>query len=85
MTLRQDTIPKHIVYARELCQLPIPYFQVVFTLPPGIAEIAFHNKAVVYALLMRIAAQTLQTFATDPKRLGAEIGIGAVLHTWARP
>ncbi len=56
----------------------------VFTLPTGIAEIAFHNKAVVYALLMRIAAQTLQTVAADPKRLGAEIGIVAVLHTWGQ-
>ncbi|MER9606399.1 hypothetical protein NKJ11_29935 [Mesorhizobium sp. M0243] len=53
----------------------------VSTLPPRIAEIAFHNKAVGCALLMQIAAQTLQTVAADPKRLGAEIGIVAVLHT----
>lgn len=36
------------------------------------------------SLLMRIAAQTLQTVAADPKRLGAEIGIVAVLHTWGQ-
>jgi hypothetical protein len=71
--------------AARICDLlPVPYFHVVFTLPPGIAEIAFHNKAIVYALLMRIAAQTLQTVAADPKRLGAEIGIIAVLHTWGQ-
>ncbi|CDM58747.1 IS91 family transposase [Rhizobium sp. T136] len=71
--------------AARICDLlPVQYFHVVFTLPPGIAEIAFHNKAVVYALLMRIAAQTLQTVAADPKRLGAEIGIIAVLHTWGQ-
>src|SRR6266536_2290473 len=29
--------------------LPIPYFHVVFTLPPAPAEIAFQNKAAVYA------------------------------------
>src|SRR5271166_1542094 len=28
--------------------LPVPYFHVVFTLPPPVAAIAFHNKAVVY-------------------------------------
>ena len=72
------------VDARVADLLPVPYFHVVFTLPPAVAEIAFHNKAVVYALLMRIAAQTLQTVAADPKRLGAEIGIVAVLHTWGQ-
>ncbi|MBY3298893.1 transposase [Rhizobium laguerreae] len=71
--------------AARICDLlPVPYFHVVFTLPPGIAEITFHNKAIVYALLMRIAAQTLQTVAADPKRFGAEIGIIAVLHTWGQ-
>jgi hypothetical protein len=64
--------------------LPVPYFHVVFTLPPGVAEIAFQNKAVVYALLMRISAETLQTIAANPKWLGAEIGVTAVLHTWGQ-
>jgi hypothetical protein len=57
---------------------------VVFTLPPGVAEIAFHNKAVVYALLMRISAETLQTIAANSKWLGAEVGVTAVLHTWGQ-
>jgi hypothetical protein len=38
----------------------------------------------VFALLMRAAAQTLLTLGRDPKRLGAELGITAVLHTWTR-
>jgi hypothetical protein len=80
----QGAARKDWVDARVADLLPVPYFHVVFTLPPGIAEIAFHNKAVVYALLMRIAAQTLQTVAADPKRLGADIGIVAVLHTWGQ-
>jgi hypothetical protein len=72
------------VAARVADLLPVSYFHVVFTLPPAIAEIAFHNKAIVYAMLMRLAAETLQTIAADPKRLGAEIGIIAVLHTWGQ-
>jgi hypothetical protein len=32
--------------------------------------------------LMKAAAQTTLAIATDPKRLGARIGITAVLHTW---
>jgi hypothetical protein len=64
--------------------LPVPYFHVVFTLPASIAEIALQNKAVVYGLLLRVAAETLRTIAADPKHLGAEIGMVAVLHTWGQ-
>ena len=36
----------------------------------------------VYDLLMKAAAETTLAIAADPKRLGARIGITAVLHTW---
>ena len=36
----------------------------------------------VYDLLMKAAAETTLSIATDPRRLGARIGITAVLHTW---
>jgi hypothetical protein len=55
---------------------------VVFTLPAAIAALAFANKAVVYDLLFKTAAETLTTIAADPKHLGARIGLTAVLHTW---
>ena len=64
--------------------LPVPYFHVVFTLPALLAEIGFQNKAVVYDLLMRTAADTLRTMAADPEHLGADIGLIAVLHTWGQ-
>ena len=67
---------------RQADLLPAPYFHVVFTLPAQLAAIAFQNKAVVYDLLFKAAAQTLQTIAADPKRLGARLGLIAVLHTW---
>ena len=54
----------------------------VFTLPAEIAAIALQNKAVVYGILFRAVAETLQTIAADPKHLGGEIGFFAVLHTW---
>src|SRR5262249_56836572 len=53
-----------------------------FTLPAQIAPIAHQNKAVVYDLLFRTAAETLLTIAADPRHLGAQIGITAVLHSW---
>src|SRR6516164_7183790 len=62
--------------------LPVPYFHVVFTLPRPIADIAYQNKAVVYDLLLKTAADTLITIAADPKHLGARIGLTAVLHSW---
>jgi hypothetical protein len=67
---------------READLLPVGYFHVVFTLPAEVAEIAFHNKAVVYDLLFHAASETMLTIAADPRHLGARIGITAVLHTW---
>jgi Zn finger protein HypA/HybF involved in hydrogenase expression len=67
---------------REAELLPVAYYHVVFTLPASIGAIAFHNKAIVYDLLFRTAADTLITIAADPKHLGARIGLTAVLHTW---
>jgi Putative transposase/Transposase zinc-binding domain len=64
--------------------LPVPYFHVVFTVPAPIAEIALQNKAVVYGILFKAAAETLRIIAADPKHLGAEIGFIAVLHTWGQ-
>jgi hypothetical protein len=69
---------------RQAELLPTQYFHVVFTMPAPIAEIAFQNKAVVYALLFKAASETLRTIAADPKLLGAEIGLVAVLHTWGQ-
>jgi hypothetical protein len=39
---------------------------------------------VLYTLLFRAASETLLELAADPKRLGAQIGITAVLHTWGQ-
>ena len=67
---------------REAELLPVQYFHVVYTLPAPLRDIAYQNKRVVYGLLMKASAETTLTIAADPKRLGAKIGITAVLHTW---
>lgn len=69
---------------RQADLLPVPYFHVVFTVPAEVAEIAFHNKAVVYAILFDAVAATLKTIAADPRHLGGEIGFLAILHTWGQ-
>ena len=53
-----------------------------YTLPSKLRDIAYQNKRVVYDLLMKAAADTTLAIAANPKRLGARIGITAVLHTW---
>jgi hypothetical protein len=68
--------------ARKAELLQVAYFHVVFTLPPRIGAIAYHNKAVIYDLLFKASSQTLLTIAADPKRLGVRIGFTSVLHTW---
>ena len=70
--------------AREADLLPVPYFHVVFTLPAPIAAIAFQNKAVVYGILFKAAAEAMTTLAANSRRLGAEIGGVAVLHSWGQ-
>jgi hypothetical protein len=67
---------------READLLPVAYYHVVFTLPAAVGAIAFQNKAVVYDILFKAAAETLLTIAADPKHLGARVGLTAVLHTW---
>ena len=69
---------------RQAELLPVPYFHVVFTLPTLAGQIAFQNKATVYTILFRTAAETLTTIAADPRHLGAQIGVTAVLHTWGQ-
>jgi hypothetical protein len=64
--------------------LEVPYFHVVFTLPRALDPIALANPREIYGLLMRAAAETLIELAADPKHLGAEIGVLAVLHTWGQ-
>jgi Putative transposase/Transposase zinc-binding domain len=67
---------------REAELLPVQYFHQVFTLPAPIADIAYQNKAAIYAMLFKASAGTMLKIAADPKHLGARIGFIAVLHTW---
>jgi hypothetical protein len=69
---------------RQADLLPCEYFHVVFTLPDSLATLALQNKRQMYDLLFRATAQTLQSIAADPKRLGAQIGFFCILHSWGQ-
>jgi len=74
--------------ARRADLLPVDYFHVVFTLPHEIGPLALYRPRVVYDLLFRAAADTLATFARDPRYFSADtggtLGITAILHTWGQ-
>jgi Putative transposase/Transposase zinc-binding domain len=64
--------------------LPVEYHHVVFTLPQEVAELAQAQPALLYELLFQAASATLREVAANPKRLGAQIGVLMVLHTWGQ-
>ena len=64
--------------------LPVEYHHVVFTLPAEVAELALANPVTLYAALFQAASATLRDVAANPKRLGAQLGVLMVLHTWGQ-
>src|ERR1700756_854605 len=62
----QAIAAKEWLAEREAELLPVPYYHVVFTLPAAVADIAYHNKAVIYDLLCKASAETVLTIAGDP-------------------
>ena len=70
--------------ARERELFDTGYFHVVFTVPHDLNVLALENPRLFYDLLFTASAQTLLKIASDPKHLGAEIGIIAILHTWGQ-
>ena len=73
-------------WVQERCAdlLPVPYFHVVFTLPHQLNGLLRRHARLLLGALFRCASQTLREFAHDPRHLGAELGVSAVLHTWSQ-
>jgi len=67
---------------REL--LPIVYFHLVFTIPDELNPIALVNQRPVYDVLFQAASETLLMLGRDPRHIGGQIGLIAVLHTWGQ-
>ena len=71
--------------AKQQCHLlPVTYFHLVFTLPDTLNGWAQRHPEVIYRLLFRAAWETLKAFGADPRRLGGELGMTAILHTWGQ-
>jgi hypothetical protein len=64
--------------------LPVPYFLVTLTVPEQLREPIRAATRRWYGALLKEGAGALQDLAADPKHLGAELGLTAVLQTWTR-
>jgi hypothetical protein len=64
--------------------LPVGYFHIVFSVPHRLIPLMWQNKKLLFSLLFQATGSTLMEVAADPKRLGAEIGILCILHTWGQ-
>ena len=78
----QASAARRWLEARQTELLPVDYYHLVFTLPQQISDLAYQNKAVIYNILFKAAAETLLSIAKDPRHLGAQAGVTFVLHTW---
>jgi hypothetical protein len=70
--------------AREREALPTTYFHVVFSIPHELNVFALENPGAFYDLLFEASAASALAMAANPERLGAEIGMIAILHTWGQ-
>ncbi len=79
----QDDAAQWLVQQRTRL-LPVPYFLVTLTLPQELREPIRQARKPWYGALLKASAGALQDLAADPKHLGAQLGITALLQTWTR-
>jgi len=60
--------------------LPVGYFHLVFTLPHELNALILTNKRILLSHLFKAVGETLVDFGRT--RLGGQIGLITVLHTW---
>ncbi|MFO0487267.1 MAG: transposase zinc-binding domain-containing protein [Cyclobacteriaceae bacterium] len=79
----QGTNRERWVLERQEDLLPVPYFHVVFTLPEQLNALCLSHPRQLYTLLFQASRQTVMQLGDQDKRLGADMGMISVLHTWA--
>lgn len=80
----QTQVRQRWLAAREQEVLPTAYFHVVFSIPHELNVLALESPCCFYELLFAAASATLLEVAASPKRLGAQVGVIAILHTWGQ-
>jgi hypothetical protein len=64
--------------------LPVDYFMVTVTVPYELRQTVWYNQKICYNGLFDSASKAMNEISENPKHLGGDIGITAVLHTHAR-
>lgn len=72
------------IHSRESELLNVPYYHVVFTLPAQLNKTCLYEPKTIYNLLFKTAWSVVKGFAANPKFLGAQTGMVAILHTWGQ-
>ena len=62
----------------------VPYFFVTFTIPQELRMFFRSHQRIALNLFFAVTSKALQDLAGNPDRLGAQLGMLGVLHTWAR-
>jgi len=59
-------------------------FHLVFTLPSVLNELCLHDPRAIYNILFGSVWDTIRGLSRNPRFLGAETGMIAILHTWGQ-
>jgi len=70
------------VEKQKVLLLPIPYFHGIFTVDHALNPLIRANRTAFYNLLFKTVRDVLQQFAAE--KLGCQLGITMVLHTWGQ-
>lgn len=78
----QNTQREEWITARTEQLIQTVYHHIVFTIPDELNGFCLRHQRQMYAILMRTAWQTLDSFGWNHKYLGAQLGATLTLHTW---
>ena len=70
------------LHQQQRSLLPVTYYHCVFTLPCELNALLLLNPARLYPLFFECAAHSLLEFGRN--RLGGDLGLSLVLHTWGQ-
>lgn len=69
---------------QEARLLPVPYYLITITVPDPLRQLFASYPRELYPLFFDQSAAALKELCANPRYLGAEPGLIAVLHTWTR-
>ncbi len=64
--------------------LPVTYFMATFTLPAQLRPLVRRHQKTLYGLFFDCVSRTLKDFGLNADKLGADMGMTALLHTHSR-